>query len=441
MAVSVIVLCDGADESRTRDLFCHSATEISDVLVVGLVNGPGIHRRIREHSSLHRGALFVNFCVGNAEDDNRADAAQVAQVLESNGVCFAGCPAATQGHSRGILCMMVFYANVPQQSFVEIEDVARDVPLIRQLALPVVVESSDPHDGASRVVADSHDAAVAAVSEGLATHRKLMVTEVAASPSFTSSFAVVGLGRNAFRLAGVTNNFPKVQEYGKAIAANVLNHRGYCVVDVAGERDAPRVTRIRAGCSALALGAEAVSVVTELAQHVRQVWKAAQRNYVVTYDPTDKGYHLRAARNISKGEIVFHDEMHTFSIVTKPFVDANWDDELKHTFSRFAWPLDTEGHVYAIWEEDPKRWRPINHSCDPNCINAAPHSLNVVASRDIAKGDDLAMDYSTFCDSTMKPFTCLCGTASCRGEIKMEARHLTKYGENTWLRKPPPGVV
>ena len=437
-SAAVVVLCDATDEAATRNLLGDSH---SDWSVVPLANGPALHRRVREAVSTNRGAAFVNFCLGTAEDEARADAAQVSHLLESLGVCFVGCRPTTQSHSRSVLRMMVFYANVPQTSFVEIEDTARDIPLIRQLALPVIVESSDVDDGAWLVAAATYEAADAAVNEGLQLHSKLLVSEQIENntAAFTSSFVVVATGRNKSRIGHITKDFPKAGEYGQSIASSVLNNCGFCVVDVAGDEASPRVTRLRAGCTCVDLGRDAIGVIEALVPAAREQWIAAQRNYVVTFDPTDKGYHLRAARAVKKGEIVFGDEARSFSIVTKPFVDANWDDELKLIFSRYAWPLDTEGHVYAIWEDDPKRWRPINHSCDPNCINAAPHSLNVIAARDIAKGEDLAMDYSTFCDFTMKPFQCLCGSTTCRGEIKIEARHLIKYGQNAWLRKAPAG--
>lgn len=33
-------------------------------------------------------------------------------------------------------------------------------------------------------------------------------------------------------------------------------------------------------------------------------------------------------------------------------------------FDQYAWPLGED--CYAIWDLEPSKWRPINHSCDPN---------------------------------------------------------------------------
>lgn len=159
--------------------------------------------------------------------------------------------------------------------------------------------------------------------------------------------------------------------------------------------------------------------------------------YRVEYDPQHRWYGLCASRDITQGEIVFHDEATAFTIVTKPFVEEHWSADLKEVFSRYGWPLDSAGHLYAVWSEDPQKWRPVNHHCDPNTTFAAPHSLNCVATRNIAKGETLTLDYATFCDYTMKPFNCRCGASCCRGLIEPTAEALSKYGNNAWHRIAP----
>jgi hypothetical protein len=56
----------------------------------------------------------------------------------------------------------------------------------------------------------------------------------------------------------------------------------------------------------------------------------------------------------------------------------------------------------------------INHSCEPNTV--AVNSCDV-ACRDIAAGEELTTDYSAT-GSLPTPFTCHCGSPSCRGIIK-----------------------
>lgn len=168
---------------------------------------------------------------------------------------------------------------------------------------------------------------------------------------------------------------------------------------------------------------------------------APQSTFAVRlHEDPRQGYRLCAARNLHQGEVVFEDEGRSFAIVTKPHVEGHWNEEQKKMFTEYAWPLDGEGHTYAIWDQNPSRWRPINHSCDPTCIFASPHSLNVTAARDIAEGEDLSMDYATFCDGTMKPFQCLCGAKQCRGKIQADERSLSKYGDHAWFRRVPDPV-
>jgi hypothetical protein len=154
----------------------------------------------------------------------------------------------------------------------------------------------------------------------------------------------------------------------------------------------------------------------------------------VGFDPAAKGYFVRSYRALAKGETVFEDEGRAFPIVTRGHVERTWSEEDRVTFSRYAWPIDDAGHVYAIWENEPRTWRPINHSCDPNLCFAEGYSLNVIARRDIAKGEDLTLDYATFCDLTMQPFQCFCRSAMCRGRIVPDPEALKRYGTNAWHR-------
>ena len=161
--------------------------------------------------------------------------------------------------------------------------------------------------------------------------------------------------------------------------------------------------------------------------------KRAKR-YVVSFDPR-KGYHLRAARDLRAGDLVFEDEGKPMPMVTRPYVMKHWDEDSKADFERYAWPLSDDGHIYAVWDEDHTKWRPINHSCSPSTIFAAPHSLNMIASRDIKKGEELTMDYAAFCDETMKPFECNCGAPECRKSIFADPAVIARYGPNAWHRR------
>ena len=124
------------------------------------------------------------------------------------------------------------------------------------------------------------------------------------------------------------------------------------------------------------------------------------------------GYGIYASRDIHKGELIFKGEGRLQRLITKRFVDKNWNEEEKMHFRRYAYPVSDE--LFILWDEDPSEWAPQNHSCEPNTIF---NGLNVLTLRDIREGEELTLDYAQFLDINMEPFECQCGTPSCRGLI------------------------
>lgn len=124
------------------------------------------------------------------------------------------------------------------------------------------------------------------------------------------------------------------------------------------------------------------------------------------------GFGIYANRNIKAGEFIFSGEEKAQRLVTQRHVEKNWTEEEKETFRRYAYPISKE--VFLLWDNDPRKWAPQNHSCDPNTTY---NGLNVVAVRDVPKGEELTLDYATFLDKNMQPFHCLCGAPNCRGLI------------------------
>jgi D-alanine-D-alanine ligase len=124
------------------------------------------------------------------------------------------------------------------------------------------------------------------------------------------------------------------------------------------------------------------------------------------------GYGIYASRDIKKDEIIFKGEGKAQRIITKRFVEKNWNEDEKLHFRRYAYPVSEE--LFILWDEDPSEWAPQNHSCDPN---SAFDGLNVLAIKTILKGEELTLDYAQFLDENMQPFDCQCGSSNCRGEI------------------------
>ncbi|MBI5371078.1 MAG: ATP-grasp domain-containing protein [Sphingobacteriales bacterium] len=138
------------------------------------------------------------------------------------------------------------------------------------------------------------------------------------------------------------------------------------------------------------------------------------------------GYGIYAQRNIRKGEIIFKGEGRAQRIITKRFVEKNWNEEEKMHFRRYAYPVSEQ--VFILWDEDPSEWAPQNHCCNPN---TAFEGLNVLALCDISKGQELTLDYADFLDENMEPFDCQCGAANCRGKISGQAGNSLNLREKT----------
>ncbi len=138
------------------------------------------------------------------------------------------------------------------------------------------------------------------------------------------------------------------------------------------------------------------------------------------------GYGIYASRNIRKGEIIFKGEGRSQRIITKRFVEKNWNEEEKMHFRRYAYPVSEE--LFILWDEDPSEWAPQNHSCDPNTTF---DGLNVLATQTIKKGEELTLDYAEFLDENMEPFQCQCTARECRGLIMGIKNNSLTERENT----------
>ena len=124
------------------------------------------------------------------------------------------------------------------------------------------------------------------------------------------------------------------------------------------------------------------------------------------------GYGIYAVQDIKSNELIFKGEESAQHIVTRRYVEDNWNVKEKEIFRKYAYPLSKE--VFLLWDNDPAGWAPQNHSCNPN---TAYEGLNVVALRNIAKGEELTLNYALFLDEHMEPFMCTCGSENCKGYI------------------------
>jgi len=156
--------------------------------------------------------------------------------------------------------------------------------------------------------------------------------------------------------------------------------------------------------------------------------RVLQRPWKRAFHP-DHGYRILATKDIPKNDLIFKHEEQEHHLVSRSRVENTWSEEKKKWFRQYAWPISDE--IYVIWNPNPEEWMPINHSCEPN---AWLTGLNVTARKSIPAGDEITLDYATFCNEIMEPFTCNCGADDCRKLIKGSDYRSdfvrNKYGEH-----------
>jgi D-alanine-D-alanine ligase-like ATP-grasp enzyme len=140
---------------------------------------------------------------------------------------------------------------------------------------------------------------------------------------------------------------------------------------------------------------------------------------------------LFAGRDMTAGTIIQNNEESAVHVVSKSHVLQHWEGAPRDArgdapmtslqtwtnFRAYAWPISD--NLCVLWNPNPDKWRPLNHSCDPNAWNALGNGLNVVARRHITAGEEITMDYATFVGffPEMTSFPCRCGSELCRGMI------------------------
>lgn len=65
----------------------------------------------------------------------------------------------------------------------------------------------------------------------------------------------------------------------------------------------------------------------------------------------------------------------------------------------------------------PEHLQYINHSCDPN-VFFDTHTMKVIALRQISVGDEMTFFYPSTEWDMAQPFSCLCGSHKCLGQIR-----------------------
>ncbi|NJN44076.1 MAG: SET domain-containing protein-lysine N-methyltransferase [Anaerolineae bacterium] len=127
----------------------------------------------------------------------------------------------------------------------------------------------------------------------------------------------------------------------------------------------------------------------------------------------ETGYGIFALETIEPGEMIDPLEEQAHYLVSKQHVMNVWNDTQREVFALYAYPITDD--TWVMWSSDPNDWKPINHRCDPN---AWLDGLNVVARQRILPGEEITLDYATFCNQDMREFVCICNAPNCREIVR-----------------------
>jgi hypothetical protein len=139
--------------------------------------------------------------------------------------------------------------------------------------------------------------------------------------------------------------------------------------------------------------------------------KLVKTRYIYIGDAGSCGLGIFAAKAFLQGQVILVDE----------------DGDYYHTFYTYAqiaaMGLDLAQHCFQI--EHDRYLLPhgsiddlINHACEPTTgIRLTRRGYRLLALQDIAVGEQLTYDYSTYIANPLERLQCRCGSTRCRGEI------------------------
>jgi len=155
-------------------------------------------------------------------------------------------------------------------------------------------------------------------------------------------------------------------------------------------------------------GRELPYILVELACH-GSVWLLERRRRAPT------GFVIKRTQ---LGKAVFADRAFRQGEVLVPFLGP--------TIHRSTLPVAIDGECDRFVQIAPEHYLGpsggiddfVNHSCEPNAgLRFSATDIQLVAIKDIAKGDEIAWDYSTTSLDASRRMTCRCGAPSCRKSI------------------------
>jgi D-alanine-D-alanine ligase-like ATP-grasp enzyme len=408
--------------------------------------------------------LFINLCDGAWDEDRPG--IEVVQALERFGVAFTGADSKFYEPTRELMKIICHYWNVPTPAYAFV--VERDNLEIStsHLHFPMIVKHPNSYNSigltkASRVETVEQlrvqatamiEAYGGALVEEFIEGREFTVLVVENPDDDLNPIAYTpvefcfppGESFKHFDLKWINYGqmictpctdpdlAQRLREMAKTLFVG-LNGNGYGRCDIRMNAQGELfLLEINPNCSIFYAPSEAGSADFILLQEpdghrdfLRRIMQAArkrqrrhQKKWKILYKPGSH-FGMYAIDDIEAGEVIEPYEERAHYLVTRRHVMQNWSATKREWFTRYAYPITDE--VWSMWSDNPVDWKPINHACDPN---AWLEGLNLVARRRILRGEQITMDYATFCTDHMQPFVCTCGAPDCRGLI-----HGTDYLE------------
>lgn len=133
---------------------------------------------------------------------------------------------------------------------------------------------------------------------------------------------------------------------------------------------------------------------------------------------------LYAVELIPKGEVIFtredwvEDEKLGWYVVTTDELDT-FSEEERREFLRYSYDIDF-GKIIGTCNPDAVQnlTNFMNHSCNPTTM--FDEWENIIARRDLIRGEELTIDYGCFIVNVDQDFVCGCGAHNCRRFIRKD---------------------
>ena len=139
--------------------------------------------------------------------------------------------------------------------------------------------------------------------------------------------------------------------------------------------------------------------------------KVAKTKYVYIGEAGGCGLGIFAARSFLQGQAIVIDEDGDYYDTSYSYAQIA---ALGLDLARHCFQVDHDRYLLPHGSIDDL----INHSCEPTAgITLTERGYRLTALRNIAAGEQLTYDYSTYITNPRERLQCCCGSPRCRGEV------------------------